>query len=160
MSTSKSSAFRRCIVCSSPISPKKLVLVRGGLPAHRACRPVTGVPVQAAKAAAAASRAAAPKPDKPMSRAEMLRQIDELRRRDARKKAAEAAGTASAKKVSPRKAAARKDAPAVRGRGRSSAAPAAVTRSGAPVSRQPQPYYGVEMKSVGGQWVQMHPESE
>ncbi len=24
----------------------------------------------------------------------------------------------------------------------------------------PQPYYGVEMKRIGGQWVQMHPESE
>ncbi|GAA3062760.1 hypothetical protein GCM10017562_30240 [Streptomyces roseofulvus] len=141
MSTFKptGSDFRRCVVCGNPVSPKKLVLVRDGRPAHRACRPVTGVPVRLAAARAAAAAAAAPKPAKPMSRAEMLRRIDELRRRDARKKAAPAKKAAADKKAA--------------GLARKPPAPGAR-------SSRPQPYYGVEMKSVGGTWVQMHPESE
>ncbi|MDX2294688.1 MULTISPECIES: hypothetical protein [Streptomyces] len=152
MSTFKptGSDFRRCVVCGNPVSPKKLVLVRDGRPAHRACRPVTGVPVRLAAARAAAAAAAAPKPAKPMSRAEMLRRIDELRRRDARKKAA------SAKKAAPaKKAAADKKAAGKKAAGLARKPPAPGARSS-----RPQPYYGVEMKSVGGTWVQMHPESE
>ncbi|WP_031014366.1 hypothetical protein [Streptomyces sp. NRRL F-5727] len=151
MSTFKptGSDFRRCVVCGNPVSPKKLVLVRDGRPAHRACRPVTGVPVRLAAARAAAAAAAAPKPAKPMSRTEMLRRIDELRRRDARKKAASAKKAAPEKKAAPVRAAGKKKA------GRATKPPA----PGLPSSR-PQPYYGVEMKSVGGAWVQMHPESE
>ncbi|MDV9191188.1 hypothetical protein R6L23_23795 [Streptomyces sp. SR27] len=165
-----------------PISPKKLVLVRDGRPAHRACRPVTGVPVKVAAAAAAA-----PKPAKPMSRGEMLRRIEQLRKRDAQKpgtaskrtaaKGTAAKGTAPAKAgrpVAAKKAAGKKAAgrpvpvpvPVKKAAGKK-AAPERVSsagrsrvRSGVSPAAQPQPYYGVEMKSVGGRWVQMHPDSE
>lgn len=158
MSTFKptGSDFRRCVVCGNPVSPKKLVLVRDGRPAHRACRPVTGVPVRLAAARAAAAAAAAPKPAKPMSRADMLRRIDELRRRDARKKAASAKKAAPVKKA----AAGKQAAPGKKAAGTKAAGLAKKPPAPGVGGSRPQPYYGVEMKSVGGAWVQMHPESE
>ncbi|MFJ6103578.1 hypothetical protein ACIQHY_21525 [Streptomyces sp. NPDC092359] len=181
MSTSSSAGLRRCVVCAQPVSEKKLVLVGDRRPAHRACRPVTGVPVRVAVAAATRAAATKPKAPKPMSRAQMLRRIDELRERDARKardaekeraakkaaaarKAASSAGKTSAsagraapakKAAAPKRASVGKDAS---GRGRTPSAPATGARSPAPAA--PPPYYGVEMKRIGGRWVQLHPDSE
>lgn len=127
---------------------------------------MTGVPVRVAAEAAAAAAARKPKPPKPMNRAEMLRRIDELRRRDARKAAEQGRGKAGAvgggRGAKPAKPA--KDVPAPRAGGSREAGrgqgrtPSSGVRAAAPAG--PQPYYGVEMKSVGGRWVQMHPESE
>ncbi len=83
-----------------------------------------------------------------MSRAELLKRIEELRARDAKKKpAARPQPRSSQPKPKPKATAKAKAAP----------------RPGGAAGRRPtapQPYYGVEMKSVGGRWVQMHPESE
>ncbi|MEW5654027.1 hypothetical protein [Streptomyces cinereoruber] len=96
----------------------------------------------------------------------MLRQIEELRKRDARKKAL-AENPGRAKSAAPKKkaastgAAAAKPAPsAKRGRARAGSPPSAGGRTSTAAPVQSQPYYGVEMKSIGGQWVQMHPDSE
>ncbi|WP_157870049.1 MULTISPECIES: hypothetical protein [unclassified Streptomyces] len=62
---------------------------------------------------------------------------------------------AAAKKVTAKKAAPKPAASAGRSRGRSGSSPV-----GGAAAAQPQPYYGVEMKSIGGRWVQMHPDSE
>lgn len=102
-----------------------------------------------------------------MSRAELLRRLDELRRRDARKKGAESTGGAAAGKPKPaRKATAAKKAAARTGSSGTAARGPRRTPSDsaggvrAVASGGSQPYYGVEMKSVGGRWVQMHPDSE
>ncbi|MFB8083737.1 hypothetical protein [Streptomyces sp. NPDC056013] len=155
MSTSSAAGLRRCVVCAQPVSPKKLVLVRDNRPAHRACRPVTGVPVRAAAEAAAAAAARKPKAPKPMSRAEMLRRIDELRRRDARRAAEQGRGKAGGRGAA-------KSVGGGRGAAKSAKSAKKVPGPGVGGSGEagPQPYYGVEMKSVGGRWVQMHPDSE
>ncbi|WP_073915563.1 hypothetical protein [Streptomyces sp. CB02009] len=164
MSTSSAAGLRRCVVCAQPVSPKKLVLVRDDRPAHRACRPVTGVPVRVAAEAAAAAAARKPKPPKPMSRTEMLRRIDELRRRDARKAAEQGRGKAGA--VGGGRGAKSAKSAKSAGGGRGVAKPAKSVKNvpgprvGGSGEAGPQPYYGVEMKSVGGRWVQMHPDSE
>ncbi|MFE6786171.1 hypothetical protein ACFVFF_28335 [Streptomyces sp. NPDC057680] len=157
MSTSSAAELRRCVVCAQPVSPKKLVLVRDNRPAHRACRPVTGVPVRVAAEAAAAAAARKPKAPKPMSRAEMLRRIDELRRRDARRAAEQGRGKAGGRGA--------KSVGGGRGAAKSAKSAKSVKKVPGPGvggsgEAGPQPYYGVEMKSVGGRWVQMHPDSE
>ncbi|MGW1252767.1 hypothetical protein [Streptomyces sp. NPDC002535] len=166
MSTSSAAGLRRCVVCAQPVSPKKLVLVRDDRPAHRACRPVTGVPVRVAAEAAAAAAARKPKPPKPMSRTEMLRRIDELRRRDARRAAEQGRGKAGgrgAKSVGGGRGANSAKSPGG-GRGAAKSAKSVKKVPGPGVGGSgeagPQPYYGVEMKSVGGRWVQMRPDSE
>ncbi|MFD9247539.1 hypothetical protein ACFV0D_37585, partial [Streptomyces sp. NPDC059556] len=73
MSTSSAAELRRCVVCAMPVSPKKLVLVRDNRPAHRACRPVTGVPV---RVAAEGGGGAAPRPAAPPTPRGPGREID------------------------------------------------------------------------------------
>ncbi|MFC9812510.1 hypothetical protein ACFVJM_10640 [Streptomyces virginiae] len=130
---------------------RKLITLRGGRSAHRACgpsadgRPRVAPSPGAAPAATPLAQQQKPK-QKPMSRAELLKRIEELRARDAKKKpAARPQPRSSQPQPKPKATAKAKAAP------RPSAAAARTT---------PQPYYGVEMKSVGGRWVQMHPESE
>ncbi|MFI1501130.1 hypothetical protein [Streptomyces platensis] len=81
--------------------------------------------------------AAAPvraKKQKPMSRDELLRRIAVLRERDAQNADVAAKGRSGTR----RRPKSQRSHP----------------------SAGPQPYYGVEMKRIAGQWVQMHPESE
>ncbi|KOU81117.1 hypothetical protein ADK61_08680 [Streptomyces sp. XY66] len=136
---------------------KKLITLKGGRSAHRACgpsavgRPRVAPSPGAAPAATALAKQQKPK-QKPMSRAELLKRIEELRAQDARKKAA-----ARPQPRSPQPKAKPKPKPAATTKAK------AAPRPGAGAARRPtapQPYYGVEMKSVGGRWVQMHPESE
>ncbi|MFC8172318.1 hypothetical protein [Streptomyces sp. NPDC057325] len=141
-------ALKRCVVCRLPVSKKKLTTVNGLRPAHRACRPApgpdtstvtvtfTGIRGGTGTPSPFAGLPQAPK-QKQMSRAKLLKRIEELRQRDEEKKA-------RAAKAQPR--------PRIRTK-------AASPRSGTPAAGS-QPYYGVEMKSVNGRWVQMHPESE
>ncbi|MCT7356677.1 hypothetical protein N4P33_31700 [Streptomyces sp. 15-116A] len=107
---------------------KKLVFAPGGLPVHRACRSTP-------------DRSAAPtrvtRVPKDISRAELLKRIEALRKRDPKMKS----GVAH---VQP---AGRPKPPTAPHRGKRVVAP-------------PQPYYGVEMKFIDGRWVQMHPDSE
>ncbi|KOV30974.1 hypothetical protein [Streptomyces sp. H021] len=138
---------------------KKLITLKGGRSAHRACGPsavgrprVAPSPGAAAAATALAKQQKPKQKQKPMSRAELLKRIEELRARDARKKAA-----ARPQPRSPQPKAKPKPKPAATTKAK------AAPRPGAGSARRPtapQPYYGVEMKSVGGRWVQMHPESE
>ncbi|GGZ87351.1 hypothetical protein ACFOOM_24585 [Streptomyces echinoruber] len=72
-----------------------------------------------------------------ISRAELLRKIEALRKRDAKMKP-------GAAKVQP---AGRPKRPTASHRGKRPVPP-------------PQPFYGVEMKFINGRWVQMHPDSE
>lgn len=74
---------------------------------------------------------------KQMSRTELLRRIQKLRERDAKKKPQAAKG-----QPSPR--------PRVKAPSKNATNP----------TTAPPPYYGVEMKLIDGRWVQMHPESE
>lgn len=69
-----------------------------------------------------------------MSREELLRRIAVLRERDAQKADIAAKGRSGTR----RKSKSNRSHPSV----------------------GPQPYYGVEMRRIAGQWVQMHPESE
>lgn len=142
-------ALKRCVVCRLPVSKKKLTMINGGRPAHRACRPSPSTDTRTVTVTFTGTRVApqAPLPlgglsqapkRKQMSRAALLKRIEELRQMDEKKRGAQTV------KKSPRPRA--KTNPASR---RTS-----TTAAGA------QPYYGVEMKSVNGQWVQMHPESE
>ncbi|WP_133243214.1 hypothetical protein [Streptomyces scopuliridis] len=114
------------------MAKKKLVIIKGGRAAHRSCRPLTGgePPASAAPPGRARKR-------KQMSRTELLRRIQELRERDAKKKPQAAKGQ-----------------PISRPKAKAS------TKRATSPTIAPQPYYGVEMKSVDGRWVQMHPESE
>ncbi|MCX5401334.1 hypothetical protein [Streptomyces sp. NBC_00102] len=145
-------ALALCVVCRLPVSKKKLTTIGGRGPAHRNCRPGSGsgsgpdtstVTVTRIRVGPKPSRPVAGLPEAPkqkqkqMSRATLLKRIEELRQRDAKKKAQTA-------KTQPRSRAKTKATPA---------------RTGAPTAGS-QPYYGVEMKSVDGRWVQMHPESE
>ncbi|MFJ7417239.1 hypothetical protein ACIQXD_01310 [Streptomyces uncialis] len=132
------------------MSKKKLTTINGHRPAHRACRPSPSTDTRTVTVTFTGARRApgppspvtalpqAPK-QKQMSRATLLKRLEELRQRDAKKKAQAA------------KAQAR---PRARIRDKATSA-----RTGTPATRS-QPYYGVEMKYVNGQWVQMHPESE
>ncbi|MFD4319037.1 hypothetical protein [Streptomyces sp. NPDC058548] len=138
--------LKRCVVCRLPVSKKKLTTLNGRRPAHRACRPgpdtstvtvtFTGIRVGPEPPAPFAGLPQASK-QKQMSRAALLKRIEELRQRDAKKKA-------QTTKTQPRSHAKTKGASA---------------RTSTPATGS-QPYYGVEMKSVNGRWVQMHPESE
>ncbi len=125
-------ALKRCVVCRLPVARKKLVFATGGQPVHRACQSTTD---------RSSSRSAAPpgltRAPKDISRAELLKRIEALRKRDATMKP-------SAAKVQPADRAKPRTAPH---RGKRPVPP-------------PQPYYGVEMKSIDGRWVQMHPDSE
>ncbi|MGW7284785.1 hypothetical protein ACWGH4_04700 [Streptomyces sp. NPDC054847] len=73
-----------------------------------------------------------------MSRAELMKRLEKLRKQDAAKKPQVTAKARISPRPKPTTAAKR-------------------TRS---TVATPQPYYGVEMKSIGGRWVQMHPDSE
>ncbi|KAA6210263.1 hypothetical protein CP979_27140 [Streptomyces filamentosus] len=142
-------ALKRCVFCRLPVSKKKLTTISGGRPAHRACCPapapdtstvtVTFAPVRVGPGSSPAfvGLPQAPK-QKQMSRATLLKRIEELRKADAKKRA---------------KATARQQP-----RTRAKPMPAG-PRIGVR-SSTPQPYYGVEMKKVDGRWVQQHPESE
>ncbi|WP_371660217.1 hypothetical protein [Streptomyces sp. NBC_00280] len=114
------------------MSKKKLVIIKGGQAAHRACRPLTG-----GESPASAALPGRARKQKEMSRTELLRRIQELRERDAKKKPQAA-----------------KSQPRARPKAKAS------TKRATSPNTAPQPYYGVEMKSVDGRWVQMHPESE
>ncbi|MFI1432019.1 hypothetical protein [Streptomyces lydicus] len=115
------------------MAKKKLVIIKGGRPAHRACRPPAGGEPPASAAPPGRARNT-----KQMSRTELLRRIEELRQRDAKKKPQVAKGQ-SGKRPGPR--------------------PQATVRANSRTVAPP-PYYGVEMKRLNGRWVQMHPESE
>ncbi|MER6483024.1 hypothetical protein ABT264_05730 [Streptomyces virginiae] len=136
---------------------KKLITLKGGRPAHRACGPSAGgrprVAPSPGAAPAATPFAKQQKPkQKPMSRAELLKRIEELRARDAKKK--------PTARPQPRSS---QPKPKSRATAKATAKAKAAPRPGGAAGRRPtapQPYYGVEMKSVGGRWVQMHPESE
>ncbi|MEU0394512.1 hypothetical protein ABZ208_17385 [Streptomyces sp. NPDC006208] len=112
---------------------KKLTFTPGGQPAHRACQSAPDRPPT--RAAATPGPARAPKD---ISRAELLKRIEALRKRDPKM-------NLRAKKAQPG--------------GRPKPPPTAPRRNQRPVA-PPQPYYGVEMKSLDGRWVQMHPDSE
>ncbi len=71
-----------------------------------------------------------------MSRAELLRRLEELRKRDTKTKVQ-----------------GKKRQPGPRSEPK-------VTSARASVPAKPQPYSGVEMKYRNGEWIQMHPESE
>ncbi|GAA4011596.1 hypothetical protein GCM10022232_61460 [Streptomyces plumbiresistens] len=102
---------------------------------HRACQSTTG-------------RSAAPpgltRATKDISRAELLKRIEALRKRDAKMKQGAAKRKPGAAKVQP---ADRSKPPTAPHRGKRPVPP-------------PQPYCGVEMKFIDGRWVQMHPDSE
>jgi hypothetical protein len=115
-----------------PVARKKLVFAAGGQPVHRACRSTTDRPSTRSAAPPGLTRA-----PKDISRAELLKRIEALRKRDAKMKP-------GAARVQPR------DRPKP---------PTAPHRGKRPVP-SPQPYYGVEMKFIDGRWVQMHPDSE
>ncbi|MFJ6777894.1 hypothetical protein [Streptomyces yangpuensis] len=137
---------------------RKLVVIKGGRSAHRACRPLTGGQASATPATASAP-AGKPRKQKPMSRAELLRRIQELRARDAKTKPGatkDRAPTRSAPK-SPLSSASTASKAGTKGKAKAVSQPKAATGRRAIT---PQPYYGVEMKSVDGRWGQMHPESE
>lgn len=125
-------ALKRCAICHLPVARKKLVFTTGGQPVHRACLSSTDrSPIRSA---------APPSPNrasKDISRAELLKKIEALRKRDAKMKP-------GAAKVQP---ADRPKPPTAPHRGKRPVPP-------------PQPYYGVEMKFIDGRWVQMHPDSE
>jgi hypothetical protein len=129
--TSKA-ALKHCVVCRLPVARKKLVLAAGGQPVHRACRSTTDRSSTRSPAPSGLTRA-----PKDISRAELLKRIEALRKRDATMKA-RAAKAQPAKRPKP---------------------PTAPHRGKLPV-RPPQPYSGVEMKFIDGRWVQMHPDSE
>ncbi|MFF3699331.1 hypothetical protein [Streptomyces sp. NPDC002221] len=74
---------------------------------------------------------------KDISRAELLKRIEALRKRDPKK---------------------RPDAAQVQPAGRPE--PPTPPHRGERLATPPQPYYGVEMKFIDGQWVQMHPDAE
>ncbi|MFF3247053.1 hypothetical protein ACFYWY_25735 [Streptomyces sp. NPDC002870] len=113
------------------MAKKKLVIIKGARAAHRACRLLTG-----GEPAASAAPPGRARKQKQMSRTELLRRIQELRERDAKKK------------------------PQAKGQPRPRPKAKASTKRATSPTIAPQPYYGVEMKSVDGRWVQMHPESE
>lgn len=144
-----------CPYCSNPVSLKKRsALTPSGALAHLLCAKSADrtIPPSRARevmadrrrthvskpAALASPVAPAPKQkQKQISRAELLRRIEKLRERDAKKKSQEAKGrpTPRPKTTIP-------------------------TRRAATPAIKPQPYYGVDMKPINGRWVQMHPESE
>ncbi|MCP9943936.1 hypothetical protein LUX12_02545 [Streptomyces somaliensis] len=125
-------ALKRCVVCRLPVARKKLVFAPGGRPVHRACRSTTDRSSNRSAAPAGLTRA-----PQDISRAELLKQIEALRKRDAKTKP-------RTTKVQP------VDRPGP---------PTAPHRGKRPVASS-QPYYGVEMKFIDGRWVQMHPDSE
>ncbi|MFF7544849.1 hypothetical protein ACFZCU_14690 [Streptomyces canus] len=125
-------ALKRCIVCRQPVSRKKLVFATGGQPVHRACRSTKDR--LSTRSAASPVLARAPKD---ISRAELLKRIEALRKRDAKAKPG-TAKTRPADRLKP---------PTAPRRGKRTVSPL-------------QPYYGVEMKFIDGRWVQMHPDSE
>jgi hypothetical protein len=113
------------------VAAKKLVLAVDGQPVHRACRTTTDRPP--ARSVAPPRLARAPKD---ISRAELLKRIEALRKCDAKKKPV-------AVKASPV------------GRPKRPKPPHLGKRPVPP----PRPYSGVEMKFIGGRWVPMHPDS-
>ncbi|WP_406384530.1 hypothetical protein [Streptomyces sp. NBC_01618] len=125
-------AMKRCTVCRQPVSRKKLVFATGGEPVHRACQSNTD---------RSSTRSAAPfglpRAPKDISRAELLKRIEALRKRDTKMKP----GAAKPQRAERSK-------------------PPAAPRRGKRLVHPPQPYYGVEMRSIDGRWVQMHPDSE
>ncbi|MFD4763376.1 hypothetical protein ACFWOJ_32365 [Streptomyces sp. NPDC058439] len=114
------------------MSRKKLVFATGGQPMHRACQSNTD---------RSSTRSAAPfglpRAPKDISRAELLKRIEALRKRDAKAKSGA---------VMPQRA--------------ENPEPPKGPRRGKRLVPPPQPYYGVEMRSIDGRWVQMHPDSE
>ncbi|MEV6759582.1 hypothetical protein AB0N16_02815 [Streptomyces sp. NPDC051105] len=134
-------ALKRCVVCRQPVATKKLVFATDGQPVHRACRTTTDRPPSRPPSRPSARPAAAPtrltRAPKDISRAELLKRIEALRKRDAKKKPV-------AVKTQPG------------GRPKPPKPPHLGKRPVPP----PQPYSGVEMKFIGGRWVQMHPDSE
>jgi hypothetical protein len=125
------------------VAKKKLVITKDGQPVHRVCPPV-----QAERQKS--------KP-KEMSRTVLLQRIEELRAADA---TMPQAGKELLERVMKKKPQAVKKKPVAKGQPRPQLkAEAQSTRATRP-GVAPQPYYGVEMKSRGGRWVQMHPESE
>ncbi|MEV6676697.1 hypothetical protein AB0N09_07470 [Streptomyces erythrochromogenes] len=145
-----------CAICGNPVGRKKLVVIKGGRSAHRACRPLTGGRAAAAPATVPAP-AGKPRKQKPMSRTELLRRIQELRARDAKRKPPATKDRAAARSTptSPQPKAAAKTRAGTKGK--AAPRPQPTADRGAVTS---PPYYGVEMKSIDGRWVQMHPESE
>ncbi|MEU4353610.1 hypothetical protein [Streptomyces virginiae] len=140
---------------------KKLVVMSGGRSAHRSCRPSAGGPRVASTpgAARAATAVVKQQKQKPMSRTELLKRIQELRARDAKKKPA-AAKDRSAARLQPKSTQPKSKTKAPT---KAKAKAKAVPRANAAATHRtttPPPYYGVEMKCIDGRWVQMHPESE
>ncbi|MBJ7004974.1 hypothetical protein ACFYMX_15970 [Streptomyces griseofuscus] len=125
-------ALKRCAVCHLPVARKKLVFAAGG---------TAGAPRLPVGHGPLADRSAAPpgltRAPKDISRAELLKKIEALRKRDAKMKP-------GAAKVQPA------DRP------KQPTAPHCGKRPVPP----PQPFYGVEMKFINGRWVQVHPDSE
>ncbi|MEU3400576.1 hypothetical protein [Streptomyces filamentosus] len=152
-------ALKRCVFCRLPVSKKKLTTIDGGRPAHRACCPaptpdtrtvtVTFTPIRVGPGSspAFAGLPQAPK-QKQMSRATLLKRIEELRKADARKQAKTATRQQPHTRAKPKPKPKPTSKPTASG-----------SRTGASASTPP-PYYGVEMKKVDGRWVQQHPESE
>jgi hypothetical protein len=114
------------------VARKNLVFATGGQPVHRACQSTTDRSSTRSPAPPGLTRA-----PKDISRAELLKRIEALRKRDTKMKP-------GAAKVQP---AGRPKPPIAPHRGKRPVSP-------------PQPYYGVEMKPIDGRWVQMHPDSE
>lgn len=125
-------ALKRCAVCRLPVARKKLVFAADGQPVHRACQSATDRSPTRSAAPPGLTRA-----PKDISRAELLKKIEALRKRDAKMKP-------GAAKV---QSADRPKQPTAPHRGKRPVPP-------------PQPFYGVEMKFINGRWVQMHPDSE
>ncbi|QWA25190.1 hypothetical protein KJK32_39085 [Streptomyces sp. JCM17656] len=125
-------ALKRCVVCHQLVGRKKLVFTTGGQPVHRNCQSDTGRSVTRPVVLPGLVRA-----PKDISRAELLKRIAALRKRDTKLKPS----TAKAPRAERLK-------------------PATAPRRGQGPVPPPQPYYGVEMKFIDGRWVQMHPDSE
>ncbi|WP_405389558.1 hypothetical protein OG596_17505 [Streptomyces sp. NBC_01102] len=128
------SILKKCVICGNPVSDKKLVRLNGNRPAHRGCGPLLAG--KTASASAQRGLAVPKKTQRPMSRAELLKRIEELRKRDAKKKVV-------VKKRQPR-----------------SRPEPKMTSVRAATPPAPQPFSGVEMKYRNGRWIQMHPDSE
>ncbi|MEU9396725.1 hypothetical protein AB0D86_42855 [Streptomyces sp. NPDC048324] len=124
--------LKRCVVCRLPVARKKLVFAPGGQPLHRCCQSTTDRSATRSGAPTGLTRA-----PKDIERAELLKRIEALRKRDAKTKP-QAAMVRPADRPKP---------------------PTAPRRANQPVA-PPQPYHGVEMKFIDGRWVQMHPDSE
>ncbi|MBK3644876.1 hypothetical protein [Streptomyces sp. MBT33] len=125
-------ALKRCVVCRQLVGRKKLVFAAGGQPLHRACQSSTE-----RSSTRSATRFELTRAPKDISRAELLKRIEALRKRDVKMKP-RAAKVRPVDRLKP---------PTASHRDKRTVPP-------------PQPYSGVEMRFRDGRWLQMHPDSE